>query len=235
MDRIVFIGIAAVCLVLTALLWRANHAGQSPSDTDYLHGVDVAHYQGAIDWAELASDDTAFAFIKATEGVSLVDPRFEENWIGARRAGLLRGAYHYFSPCHPGADQAAFFLATVPDAAAVLPPVIDAEESSPCTEGTTISDIASEIAHFMDAVERGHGVRPIIYTNRSFYTEHLEKDLKDEMYWLSDFSGEPNFGPEDWLFWQYTDEGRRRGVAGPVDLNAFAGTEADLRALTGSN
>ncbi|MCQ5014582.1 hypothetical protein NE615_27855, partial [Escherichia coli] len=47
-----------------------------------------------------------FAFIKATEGEKLVDPYFSRNWQLSRENGLLRGAYHYFSPSVSASVQA---------------------------------------------------------------------------------------------------------------------------------
>ena len=70
-----------------------------------VHGIDVSAYQGRIDWAEVASHDVQFAFIKATEGVTLRDQRFRRNWDAARKAGVYRGAYHYFQPNYDGAQQ----------------------------------------------------------------------------------------------------------------------------------
>lgn len=54
-----------------------------------------------------------FAFIKATEGEKLVDPYFSRNWQLSRENGLLRGAYHYFSPSVSASVQARLFLQTV--------------------------------------------------------------------------------------------------------------------------
>lgn len=232
MQRIVF----TIIIIITGLvglgIWQYGQITNSGTTTSYLHGVDVSHYQGVIDWNALAEDDTAFVFIKATEGVSHVDPRFDENWRGARRVGLPRGAYHYFTLCETGRAQAEHFIATVQPSSATLPPVVDLEDTGACSEGSRITDVPAEISDFIDLIETERDVRPILYTNHSFYEQHLSETLAGEQYWLRSFSGEPDFGPPDWLFWQYTDQGRRRGISGPVDLNAFAGDAADLRALT---
>ncbi len=69
-----------------------------------------------------------FAFIKATEGEKLVDPYFSRNWQLSRENGLLRGAYHYFSPSVSASVQARLFLQTVDFAHGDLPAVLDVEE-----------------------------------------------------------------------------------------------------------
>src|SRR5262245_21030770 len=95
-------------------------------------GVDVSNHQGDINWPALARNHVAFAYIKATEGGDFRDKRFQLNWEGAKRAGLVRGAYHFFKQCRSGAEQAKNFIATVPREHGALPPVIDAEHMGPC-------------------------------------------------------------------------------------------------------
>jgi len=60
-------------------------------------GIDVSHFQGEIDWSTVKAAGIDFAFIKATDGVAEIDPRFVENWQGAGQANIARGAYHFFS------------------------------------------------------------------------------------------------------------------------------------------
>ena len=79
-----------------------------------VRGVDVSSYQGVVDWPVLAGQDVDFAYVKATEGSGFVDDRFAENLQGARDAGLLVGAYHFFSFESPGRSQAEQIIATVP-------------------------------------------------------------------------------------------------------------------------
>src|SRR6185312_9942580 len=71
---------------------RDPHAWKSRTPWNYpVHGTDVAKYQNAVNWSKLRSEGLAFAFIKATEGGDRVDERFEQNWRGARSAGIPRG------------------------------------------------------------------------------------------------------------------------------------------------
>lgn len=57
-------------------------------------GIDISSYQGDINWDELYNN-TAFAFIKATEGPDYVDAKFTRNQAGARRVGIPCGFYHF--------------------------------------------------------------------------------------------------------------------------------------------
>jgi lysozyme len=207
----------------------------SPWATRYdVQGVDVSWHQGAIDWRALAADGVAFAYIKATEGGDHVDPRFAVNWEAAGGTSLYRGAYHFFTLCRPGAQQAANFIATVPRAAGMLPPALDLEHMGPCRQGPTMPDVVAEARVFLDRVEAHYGVRPIIYTTREFHDAHLSA-LSGERFWIRSIAAPPNFRERDWVIWQHHNRGRKRGVQGPVDLNAFRGDEHALTLFASSS
>src|SRR5947209_6787629 len=87
-------------------------------------GIDVSHHQGHIAWAKLPRQGVDFAYIKATEGADHVDRRFSINWRAADAAGMRRGAYHFFTLCRSGRDQAAHFVRYVPPETAALPPAV---------------------------------------------------------------------------------------------------------------
>ena len=98
--------------------WRPALAGTER------YGVDVSAHQGEIDWQRVASDGIEFTYVKATEGQDWVDEQFTTNWEGAAAARIDRGAYHFFTLCAPGADQARNFLRVAPPDVAALPPAI---------------------------------------------------------------------------------------------------------------
>ena len=117
----VVIAVGIVCALFYFDVLHFNN----PSTKDYpVRGVDVSHYQGEIDWGTLADQKIQFAYLKATEGSSYLDPYFLENWKGAKEAGLKYGAYHFFSYDGSGSQQAEHYIASVPMGGA-LPPVID--------------------------------------------------------------------------------------------------------------
>ena len=91
-------------------------------------GVDVSSYQADIDMNQLKEQDIQFIYIKATEGSGSQDKRFAENWKNAQDAGLMSGAYHFFSYDSEGRTQAENFINTVgPDLNGRLIPVVDVE------------------------------------------------------------------------------------------------------------
>lgn len=223
---------AGFAIILAAIIAAAG-GWWTPWATRYIQGVDVSWHQGAIDWQTLAADDVAFAYIKATEGGDHVDERFAENWEQAGEAGLYRGAYHFFTLCRPGAQQAANFIAVVPRAVGALPAALDLEHMGPCREGPTMPDVIAEARVFLDRVEAHYGVRPIIYTTREFHDAHLA-ELSRERFWIRSIGRPPAFRGDDWVIWQHHNRGHRRGVQGPIDLNAFRGDAAALAAFASS-
>lgn len=195
-----------------------------------LPGIDVSHWRGTIDWSAVAADGVEFAFVKATEGGDYTDPRFAENWAASKRAGVVRGAYHFFRPQTDAAAQAAHFLRTVQLAPGDLPPVLDVE----VTDGRSAESIAAGVRTWLQEVERATGRRPIIYTRASFWTAQMGGGFGAYPLWVAHYGvSAPNIpaGWSRWTFWQHSDAGRVEGVSGGVDLNWFNGGRAELDAF----
>ncbi|MDO8352169.1 MAG: GH25 family lysozyme [Aestuariivirga sp.] len=135
----------------------------NPPLTRYpVHGIDVSHHQGVNDWAKVVHEPRVrFAFIKATEGGDFRDGDFVRNWQGAQAVGLVRGAYHFFTFCRPGIDQAQNYLATVPAASDILPVTIDLEFGGNCSNVPTQQEIEAEVTAFVNAVQIRDPRQPI--------------------------------------------------------------------------
>lgn len=191
-------------------------------------GVDVSNHQGEIDWPKLAESGVSFAYIKATEGGDFRDRSFARNWSEAKRAGVKRGAYHFFTLCRSAREQADNFIATVPDDPDALPPVVDAEHMGPCTATLTPEDHVAMLGEYLDAVESHYGRRPLVYTTWEFDSAMLAGALSGERFWARSLVVPPMFRTAQWVIWQYHNRGRRPGVAGDLDLDVFRGTKADF-------
>ena len=152
---------------------------QCPSQS--VEGIDVYDGQGTVDWAAVAGGGIAFAMIKATQGTYDTQATFGANWSGAPRAGVRRGAYHFFDPYEDGAAQAQQFLATVgPLVAGDLPPMLDIEcpDGDPDCLGTGGMDetrdaasasptaIAQRMWDWIHAVEGATGMKPAFRQKR---------------------------------------------------------------------
>src|SRR5437870_4671048 len=71
-----------------------------------IQGMDVARYQGAVDFGKAHAAGVRFVYMKATEGADYLDPAFRQNWAKARAAGMAHGAYHFMAWCSTAAEQA---------------------------------------------------------------------------------------------------------------------------------
>ena len=212
------LGVAAIAIAAPIAIGTWN-----PLTENYTQGVDVSAHQGAIDWDALARADVRFAYIKASEGATFVDPRFGENWRDAGRAGIRRGAYHRFTLCRSAAAQAANFIRAVPRAVDALPAAVDVENFQDCDSREAVARIEA----FLDAVEARYGARPILYVTREFHDAH-RTDFPHERFWIRSLYAPPEFRQGGWVIWQHHNHARRPGIDAPVDLDAFRGDEAAL-------
>jgi lysozyme len=192
-------------------------------------GVDISHHQGSIDWNELKKDTLVqFVFMKATEGGDFKDTKFQYNWKEAKRVGIRRGAYHFYSFCRTGQMQAQNFIASVPYDTNALPPVIDLEFLGSCKNRPSLDEAIREIKACLQALENHYHKKPVLYTTYDFYETYLQHDLLDYDLWIRDVYGEPTHQTRAWTFWQFSNTGFRKGIKGKIDLNAFVGNISEF-------
>lgn len=234
--RRLLITIAAGAVLLGAVAWLYQSGWLRPNLAVAarfpVHGIDVSHHQGAIDWPAVGRERVAFAFLKASEGADLRDPRFAENWAGAGGTGIPRGAYHFFTFCAPGGPQAENFLAALGGAIGELPPVADVEFTGNCRRWESIERIRAELGIFLSRVEEATGRRPLLYLTRTSHARIVAGHFRDHGLWVRHVFGVPSqrrYGR--WLFWQFSHDGRVAGIEKRVDLNVFHGSPAEFERL----
>ncbi|ACA19680.1 glycoside hydrolase family 25 [Methylobacterium sp. 4-46] len=208
------------------------HPGVARAKQRPIQGIDVSKWQGPIDWASVRTAGTQFAYIKATEGGDHLDDRFRENWAGAARAGVPRGAYHFVYWCRSPEEQMAWFKRNVPNDPTALPPVLDVEwngHSTSCPKKLPKPQALAMTQTMLREMEAYTGKRPIIYTDITFHRDVLEGELPDYPHWVRSTAAEPEqrFANRDWMLWQFTSTGRVPGVQGDVDRNAFYGSPSE--------
>jgi lysozyme len=199
-----------------------------------VHGIDVSHYQGKVDWAELAKAQNdeqfplRFVFMKASEGGDLADDAFQANFDSAKAHGFVRGAYHFYNPKTDPVRQADFFIRSVQLQRGDLPPVLDIEQ-----RGSSKSQLQRDLKIWLQRVEAHYGVKPILYASYKFKTDYLTDSVFNTYpYWIAHYYVDSVAYEGDWKFWQHTDVGTLPGIKGHVDLNVLHGTMEDLEALT---
>ena len=238
-------GVGVVCLYVwvfyyffvgpTGFRWRALYGDANYPDGYAIHGIDISHYQGEINWDKL-SDATIdgfplkFVIVKSTEGSSGVDENFNDNFYQAREYGFIRGAYHFWSNKSSARVQANFFLKQVHLEEGDLPPVLDVEHKP---KNRSIEDFQRDVLTWLHIVEDKYHVKPIIYTYYKFKEQYLSAPVFDDYpYWIAHYYVEKVEYKGKWKFRQHTDAGRLDGIRGYVDLNIFNGSLYELKRLT---
>jgi lysozyme len=192
-------------------------------------GIDVSYHQDKINWPKVRKAGIRFAFIRVSDGTTVEDPRFDENWANAKQAHVLRGAYQFFRPEQSPTAQADLLIAAIARDGGELAPVIDVE----ATGGKPPAQIAKAIQIWIERVRSRLGVEPIIYTSPAFWRDSVgSADFSSQQLWLAHYTEECPRVPapwKAWTYWQYSKTGRVAGITGDVDLDVFAGTIDELR------
>ena len=187
-----------------------------------IRGIDVSHYQGAINWKEVATDpQVAYCYIKATEGNGYVDDYYEVNVRQARQHGIKVGAYHFFSPTASPVSQFENMASVVNIKENDLVPIIDVEKIG---RRANVHAFCQRLRLFLKTVEKHYGVRPLIYTGANFYNKYLAGQFSEYGFMIAKYI-EPEPVLKDkrakMLMWQYTSTGRVKGIRGNCDQSMF--------------
>ena len=208
-------------------------------------GIDVSHFNGQVNWNNVASGGVKFAFIKSSEGYAdstfpeskAYDNQFVNNMNGAISNNILVGAYHLVRPeFNKGTEEAKiearYFISKIESFYknnSLLPPVIDLESTSSYYSRSSLTDW---VLSFAQEVEDTLGVKPILYMNENYIRNKVDSSrLSSYLLWVAKYSNSsPYIGSwSKYNYWQYTDTGTVSGVNGSVDINVFNGSLSQLR------
>ncbi|WP_235874931.1 GH25 family lysozyme [Saccharopolyspora aridisoli] len=206
-----------------------------------VEGIDVSNHNGDIDWSQVAAEGKKFTFVLATDGTSFTNPRYGEQYHGAKEAGLIAGAYHFARPGSSSAEeQAERFLNTAEYQAdgKTLPPVLDLEvdpKAGGCY-GLNVDQMQQWTKTFNEKVKDRTGKDAIIYANPSFWRECMGStdSFGNHALWLASYDVDNPAVPSgfgDWDFWQYTSKGKVAGINTNTDLNQYKEGLARLERL----
>lgn len=217
-------------------------------NADHVYGIDISRFQHEIgnrkydiDWSKLrirhlgdiskkkikgdVDYPVSFCYIKATEGTTITNAYYKNDYANARRHGIKCGAYHFFSTKSDGTAQANYFLKNCNIKSGDLPPVLDVEPSdAQIAEMGGDSIMFFHVRKWLQRVEAQAGVRPVLYVGQNFVNRHLVNapDLKQKyQVWIARYG---EYKPDvHLLFWQLCPDGRVQGITGDVDINIFNG------------
>ena len=192
-------------------------------------GIDVSYHQQQIDWEAVARAGIRFVMIRVgyrgyKTGDLNVDIMAQENYLGAKKAGLKIGAYFFSQATNVEEAQAeaAFALNIIKDWKLDMPFVYDWEYLSEeaRTADTDAETVMACTLAFCQAMEQ-QGRQPMVYFNPHMTKKYVRlEDLKQYPFWLAMYSDQMTF-PYRVDMWQYTDSGSVPGIQGKVDIDLF--------------
>lgn len=194
-------------------------------------GVDVSHHQKSIRWDEVAASGIRFAMIRlghrtVSDGVICLDTYWEENFAGARNAGLPIGVYFYSQAIsvEEARQEAAFVLDTLKGRRLEFPVVFDWEDyyKNSRTANMDPETLNALAIAFCEEIAKA-GYEPMIYFSPDLDNRLWDLELMQQQgysFWLAMYRDTMNW-PYEAQMWQYTQTGRVNGIDGDVDINLY--------------
>lgn len=192
-----------------------------------IHGIDVSYDQGYIDWEKVMQTDVRFVYLKATDGMTYIDPTFHRHMsILSNQEKLLYGAYHFFESEDDPEKQAKNYIQQVSAYSPILLPMVDVE----VTKDQDPQEIKRRLKIFIDKVHHATGCLPVIFSYRSFWDLDIGPSFDRHVFWLSDYAKKMDVPGrvKKLTLWQYSEEGTVNGISGPVDLDVIISGEDGL-------
>lgn len=204
-------------------------------DRRTIQGLDVSHHQNNPNLTEAHAVGLSFVYIKATEGPTYTDPKFNEHYREATDASFLHGGYHVArTDLSDGATQAQFFLSNGGGWTAdgkTLPGLLSIGLEDNCA-GLTPKETQQWIKGFVETYEGATNRSPLIGTRNEWWVECTgntpEFNHKSPLL-LANWGDSLGMLPGGWQFatiWQYKEGGAWGG-----NSNIFSGDADALRKL----
>lgn len=196
-----------------------------------MKGIDVAKWNGNIDWKKVKDSGVEFAILKAINKQCVKEDAFERNYNGAISQGLPVDVYNY--------SYAVTIEKAILDAKNVLSVIngkkigtiwLDIEDKSQMNLGMTLIDIINSYKNEIES----EGYKFGVYTGLSFYNSLIKPfhDFVDCPFWIARYPSKAQMAFDDmpkedkkpsilhplWG-WQYTSTGKVNGINGNVDLS----------------
>jgi GH25 family lysozyme M1 (1,4-beta-N-acetylmuramidase) len=209
----------------------------APAKTTRTQGFDVSNWQGTVNWASAYAKGARFAYIKATEGTTYKDPKFDANYTGSYKAGFIRGAYHFARPDSSGGKaQADYFVSHGggwSKDGKTLPPALDIEyPAGAACYGLSKTAMVSWIKAFVNEVHAKTTRWATLYSTTDWWTRctgNTSAFAANDPLFVARYASSVGKLPAGWpwySFWQHADSGTF-----PGDQDYFNGPLSGLRNL----
>ncbi len=185
-----------------------------------MKGIDVSVHNGNIDWNKVKADGIEFAILRAGFGrlEKQKDEKFEQNYAGAKAAGIPVGAYWYSYAMDEDEArlEADVFLKVIKGKQFEMPVYFDLEEKKQFDLGK--EKVSAIMRAFLERVESA-GYFTGLYGSASSLTTHTADDIKTHYtIWLAHWVDKTNYSGA-YGIWQYSEKGKVDGISGNVDLD----------------
>jgi lysozyme len=146
-------------------------------------GIDISHWDGPVHLQLVKDAGIQFVYIKATEGITGVDPMFTENVKRAHQAQLYYGAYHFINWEDDISDQMHHFAQIAdPQERGTLPLCLDAEGVLP-DDDEDRKLYTSIVERAIVDLQQYQFQKPMIYCNIEWFNAVI-KHLDPETFYL---------------------------------------------------
>jgi len=189
-------------------------------DSETMNGIDVSVHNGEIDWEKVKAAGVKFAIIRAGLGkyAKQKDDHFEQNYAGAKDAGIPVGAYWYSCAMTPAEakQEAAVCIEALKGKQYEFPIWFDLEEKAALNTGK--ENCSAMVRAFLDELEKA-GYFAGLYISRAALADYIGDDIKTRYaLWVAEWGSKLNYsGPVG--IWQRSDTGTVNGIIGNVDLD----------------
>ncbi len=217
-------------------------AAAAPGIPAGVPGMDVSGWQAdsgytrsTVNWSNEWAKGSRFAYVKATEGNNFIDRSRTSHLAGAKKVGMLHGAYHFALPNQSSAtSQADHFVRNGgrwTGDGKTLPPLLDIENNpygANCY-GLSPSAMVTWIKTFSNRVLSQTGRLPMIYTNYYWWQECTgnSKSFTNQPLHIAAYGASNPWKPGGWAvysMWQFSSTGPFAG-----DSNVWNGTLTSLK------
>lgn len=196
-----------------------------------MKGIDVAKWNGVIDWNKVKAAGVEFAVLKVINKSNKTEEAFVRNYAGAAAEGLLIDVYNYlYTITETAARTAARAVVNTLAGRKVGKVWADAEDTCLKNKGIKLIRILNAYKEVIEAAGYEFGV----YTGLSFYNSYIKpyKDYIDCEFWIARYpstkdmtitmdppaSKKPAICHNLWG-WQHSSRGKVPGISGYVDLD----------------
>ncbi|OJU48192.1 MAG: hypothetical protein BGN96_12020 [Bacteroidales bacterium 45-6] len=187
-------------------------------------GIDLSHHNKVVSWNTVRDKDISFVYLKVTEGSSLCDREYRQNYRQAKACNIKVGTYHFFSFITSGEIQAKHFIEEAICKKGDLVPAIDVEHSPGnkySSDKEKRSKVVAELKVFEKKLRNFYGCLPVIYTNKECYELYVKDHFPKNPIWICDLGNKPTDEIDNWVIWQFSHKGKIPGTSGKIDLNYY--------------